>query len=301
MNYAMNYPAVTLLILLSLPSFAQEGVAARFPNDRDIATHPSVLFSADFESADALKLWDERRGPVAVTSDRPNSGKQSLAIPMTRGKDDGGHLIKWFMPGADRIFVRFYVRFSPDYRYPHHFVHLMANQQKNKWSAFGKAGKKPDGTYYTTGMETWFGWGKNPPPGEMHFYSYFIDMKPDPKMDRYWGNSFFPPGPDAGKAAGPNRVIPKLDTWQCWEMMLQANTAPDKADGKQAMWIDGKLVGEFPNIRWRTDMDLKVNALWLLHYGYDPGDPTKQYWGDSQTVWFDDIVVATEYVGPIKR
>ena len=36
-------------------------------------------------------------------------------------------------------------------------------------------------------------------------------------------------------------------------------------------------------------------------YTYDPGDPTKQYWGDSQTVWFDDIVVATEYIGPLKR
>jgi len=27
--------------------------------------------------------------------------------------------------------------------------------------------------------------------------------------------------------------------------MIQANTAPDKADGKQAMWVDGKLIGEF--------------------------------------------------------
>ena len=48
-------------------------------------------------------------------------------------------------------------------------------------------------------------------------------------------------------------------------------------------------------------MDLKVNCLWLEHYGYDEGDPTKQYWKDSQSVWFDDVVVARRYIGPMKR
>jgi len=71
--------------------------------------------------------------------------------------------------------------------------------------------------------------------------------------------------------------------------MIQANTAPDKADGKQAMWID------------RSDLDLKVNCLWLEHYGYDEGDPTKRYWKDRQSVWFDDVVVARRYIGPMKR
>ena len=111
----------------------------------------------------------------------------------------------------------------------------------------------------------------------------------------------FPPGPDNGISAGENRVIPPLGAWQCWEFMIQANTAPDVADGKQAMWVDGKLIGEYGGIRWRSDMDLKVNALWLEHYGYDAGDPTKSYWGLQQTVWFDDVVVAKSYIGPIKR
>ena len=65
--------------------------------------------------------------------------------------------------------------------------------------------------------------------------------------------------------------------------------------------VDGRLAGEFTGIRWRKDMDLKVNSLWLLHYGYDPGDPTKKYWKEMQTVWFDDIVVATRYIGPMAR
>lgn len=217
---------------------------------------------------------------------------------MQSGRNTGGHAIKWFMPGADTVYVRFYVKFSEDYQYNHHFVWLLANQAANKWSAFGKAGLNPDGTYYSTGMEPNFAWGRNPPPGEVNMYSYFLDMARDEKDGMYWGNAFFP-GPERGVAAGEARVIPPLGVWQCWEFMLQANSAPGVADGRQAMWVDGKLVGDFPGIRWRDNMELKVNALWLEHYGYDAGDPTKAYWRDQQTVWFDNVVVARSYIGPI--
>ena len=80
--------------------------------------------------------------------------------------------------------------------------------------------------------------------------------------------------------------------------MIEANSAPDKADGRQAMWLDGKPAGEFAGILWRNDMDLKVNCLWLEHDGYDEGDPSKQFWKERQSVWFDDVVVATRYIGP---
>jgi predicted amidohydrolase len=272
------------------------GLAEKYPGDIGIASDPDVLFADNFESGD-MKKWDQEKRTVP-TQDKPNSGSWCVEMPMERGKNHGADAIKWFMPGADAVFARFYVKFSPDYQYNHHFVWLGANQRTNKWSAFGKAGLKPDGTYYSTGMEPWFAWGKNPPPGEVNLYTYYLDMEMDKKMNKYWGNGFFPPGPGKGEAAGPHRVIPSLDQWQCWEFMIQANTAPDKADGKQAMWVDGKLIGEFTGIRWRDDMDLKVNCLWLEHYGYDEGDPTKQYWKDRQSVWFDDVVVARRYIGP---
>ena len=278
----------------------REGLAAKHPGDVGIANDPDVFFTDNFESGD-MKKWDQKRGRVVMIEEKPNSGRWCVQMPMERGKNQGGDAIKWFMPGNDTVYARFYVKFSPDYQYNHHFVWLGANQRTNKWSAFGKAGLKPNGTYYSTGMEPWFAWGKNPSPGEVNLYTYYLDMEPDRKMNKYWGNGFFPPGPGKGSAAGKDRVIPALNQWQCWEFMIQANTAPDKADGKQALWVDGKLIGEFTGIRWRNDMDLKVNCLWLEHYGYDEGDPTKQYWKESQSVWFDDVVVARRYIGPIKR
>ena len=277
-----------------------EGLATKYRNDEHIAADPDVLFADNFESGD-MKKWDQQRGRVVMTEEKPNSGRWCVQMPMERGKNHGGDAIKWFMPGADTVHARLYVKFSPDYQYNHHFVWLGANQRTNKWSAFGKAGLKPNGTYYSTGMEPWFAWGKNPSPGELNLYTYYLDMEPDRKMDKYWGNAFFPPGPGKGAAASTNRVIPKLDQWQCWEFMIQANSAADKADGKQAMWLDGNLVGEFTGIRWRNDLDLKVNCFWLEHFGYDEGDPTKKFWKESQSVWFDDVVVARRYIGPIRK
>jgi hypothetical protein len=275
-------------------------LASAYPGDREIARDPDVFFADDFESGD-LKKWDEARGTAEIVSEAPHEGRHCVAMPMVRGKNQGGDAKKWFMPGADSVFARCYVKFSPDYRYCHHFIWLSANLRTNKWSSFGKAGLKPNGTYFSTGMEPWFAWGKNPPPGELGFYSYFLDMQPDPNMPgKYWGNSFFPPGPERGKAAGPERVLPKLGEWQCWEFMMQAST-PGKSDGRQAMWLDGKLIGDFSGIHWRDDGDLKINCFWLEHYGMDSGDPTKESWPAQQTVWFDDVVIARRYIGPMTK
>lgn len=298
MKWMASFKALVAVVALSIQNEA--GLAEKYPQDEGIADDPDVLFADNFETGD-MKHWDEKRGGVVLMQDGAHSGNWCVQMLMIRGQNEGGDAIKWFMPGADRVYARVYVKFSPDYTYPHHFITLLANQRTNRWSAFGKAGRKPNGSYYSTGMESWFAWGKNPPPGELHLYTYYLDMEPDRKMDKYWGNSFFPPGPDKGVAAGANRVLPRLNEWQCWEFMIQANSAPDKPDGKQAMWLDGKLVGEYSGIRWREDLDLKVNCFWLQHYGFDSSDPTKQFWKEQQAVWFDDVVIARQYIGPMKR
>jgi hypothetical protein len=58
------------------------------------------------------------------------------------------------------------------------------------------------------------------------------------------------------------------------------------------------LAGHFTGIRWRNSNDIKINCFWLEHYGYDSSDPTRNNAKDKQTVWFDDVVIAKEYVGP---
>ncbi|MCW3097248.1 MAG: hypothetical protein JWL77_2866 [Chthonomonadaceae bacterium] len=128
-----------LVLILALPALADvpneggrdrlpegSGLAAKDPGDHGIEKDATVLFHEDFE-ADGLGAWGEKKGPVVLTAKAPHSGKQCVEISMHRGQDTGGHLIKWFTPGADTVYVRFYVKFSKDYQYDHHFVTLLAN------------------------------------------------------------------------------------------------------------------------------------------------------------------------------
>ena len=126
----------------------------------------------------------------------------------------------------------------------------------------------------------------------------------------YWGNNLSP--------ARPAPVA--LDRWQCVEVMLKSNSAPDRRDGELALWLDGKLqmrvgpgalrgpwTGEgfalseqggepFEGFRWRTSNELKINFLWLLYNVTNPNPASP-----VSHVWYDDIVVSTQYVGPISR
>jgi len=50
----------------------------------------------------------------------------------------------------------------------------------------------------------------------------------------------------------------------------------------------------FEGFRWRKDEKLKINFLWMLLY------ITKAPEGYVSKVWFDDIVAAKRYIGPIE-
>ena len=132
---------------------------------------------------------------------------------------------------------------------------------------------------------------------------------------KYWGNSL---------TAAQTALVPR-DRWQCVELMVQCNSTPEKSDGELALWLDGAPImhiapgvrrtrwtgmgfslvekdGEpFEGFRWRTKSELNINFLWLLHYVTE--NPARQNKvarpNPVNRVWFDDIVVSTEYIGPI--
>ena len=55
----------------------------------------------------------------------------------------------------------------------------------------------------------------------------------------------------------------------------------------------GKLTGDFPNLRFREVAHLKPNRI-----GFGLYTANKKVARDV-TMWFDDVVVATEYIGPM--
>jgi len=117
--------------------------------------------------------------------------------------------------------------------------------------------------------------------------------------------------------------------------MLKLNSSPETQDGEMALWIDGEQIVHFApetpegvwvadrflndpdhpdskpfeGFRWRYDMDVMINVLRLQHYISDSSFNQSEAYANEHpdylinleqaTVWFDDIVMATEYIGPI--
>lgn len=266
------------------------GLAAHFKADSGISANKAVIFADDFESGELGARWDEQSSAgkkslsFALPGDR-GCGTRCLRVEARLGENQGGGLTKWFEP-ADPVFVRFYVRFDEGCDYVHHFVTLRANKGLrggDKWSGFGGAGLRPSGDErFSTALEPWGNWGKWPAPGKWNFYSYWHQMQVSPD-GKYWGNSFLPQ---------PQADIPK-GRWICAEFMLKHNT-PGQPDGEQAFWIDGRLLGHWRDINWRKTDVLKANALTLESYVTDR-------WTSNPTniVYFDNLVIAREYIGPV--
>ncbi len=309
----------------------QSGIAARYPGDIGIGKDGAVLFVEDFEEADLagiLARWTDvsnKDGKVLSLSDdvpEASLGKASLQMTATKGHDTGGYLWKLLKPGVDRMYARFYVKFAEDHPYVHHLVKIGAWRDSPPWPQ-GEAGHRHDGARsFQTGVETGSNWGRSQPPGNWFLYTYWQGMRSwqGPKGTSFYGNAFAPAEPEPAPRG----------KWQCVEFMVKANTSPETHDGEQAFWIDGRLVGRwapgtpvgrwvkdrflvgdgepFEGFQWRTADEVKINTFWLLYYMASVFKDTNQmtpkvdvgpYNRDVGRIWFDHVVLATEYIGPI--
>ncbi len=268
-----------------------KGLAAEFHSDLGIEKHVKVVFSEDFEKPGFEKRWRDVRNKgkavlkiVSSNEVQAPMGQHSLQVTSDLKRNTGGGLTTWF-DSADRVFIRFYVKFHKEGDYIHHFCTLRANKAlhgSDAWSGFGGAGLKPEGDErFSTALEPWGDWGRNTPPGKWNFYSYWHEMKPS-RDGKYWGNAF----------RSDDQALIEKNQWICAEFMLKHNT-PGQPDGEQAWWIDGKLIGHWKGINWRKSADLMANAFTLETYITDRW--TKQ---PFNRVWFDNVVIAHEYIGP---
>jgi hypothetical protein len=318
----------TLCAVDTLPSGS--GLAANHPSDVGMERDPHVVQVEQFEQSDIATLatqWETVGAPesMSFSPDVPagSSGRQSLL--MDRRAGSGGSLYRRLKNtdasfGYDRVFVRYYVKFAEDCGEIHHLgTCLGGNLPATPWPSV-KAGVRPDGAKtFWSGIEpfgrawTW------------DFYTYWCEMRGSPPRGQTWGNVFI---------RDPRLVVDK-GRWICVEQMIHMNDVED-SNGEQALWLDGKLVahlgkgfprgrwtfdkfepgrggggvrwndalgdrehfevpdgGEpFDGYRWRTVPELNINYVWLYIY-------TQKVAGHRIRVWFDDVVVATDYIGPL--
>jgi len=267
------------------PESTTTGIAMLYPGDEGIERDPRVLFVEDFETGTPEQIgarWGQisRKENADLTGDihADSPGNKSI-----RFKDNA--YLYTHTKGVDTFYARFYVKFHEKTGYNHHFVHIVADRTPTPWPKGGAGETPPGDAKFSTGIEPTGRWGKFPPPGVWNFYTYWHEMKTK------WGSVY---------NGEQDPIVP--GRWYCVEAMLKANSTPEKADGEQAFWVDGKLFGRFTGFRWRTTDKLKINSFWLLYYNTDqPARHNKDPRPETRVmeVWFDDIVIATEYIGPV--
>jgi hypothetical protein len=313
-------------------TYSKEGLASQYPGDIGIERDPAVVFVENFEheTVDALcERWDTAsdQAGMSFSDDIPAGSRGRKSLIMERLKGSGAQLYRrlknqaggW---GYDRIFARYYVKFDPDCGEIHHFGPCVGgNLPATRWPSV-KAGQPTDGAKsFWSGIEPF---GRS---WVWDYYTYWCDMRGSPPRGQTWGNSFI---------RDRNLKVEK-GRWICIEQMIQMNDVGD-TNGEQALWIDGELVshlgrgfprgmwtydkfapgrsgggirwdhargaaerftvaegGEpFEGFRWRTVPELNVNYVWLYIYTEKPA-------GHRIKVWYDDVVVATSYIGPIRK
>jgi len=277
------------------------GIASRYPGDRGIETDPAVIFHDDFESGDLRKKWDNcfQLNEIRIAEEPANvhGGKRALefTVPKRQAELSNG-VIKDFASGQDVVFLRYYSKFEKG------FDQIGSSHNGGILSAMAPGmpvstpGIRADGrNKFVVSLENWRGDAATPSPGGLNVYVYHPEQRSE------YGDHYFPSGtvsPDTSRPGdfGPHFVarpdiVPQLDRWYCFELMVKANTA-GRRDGRIAFWLDGKLVADFPDLRLRDVDSLKINSATLcLHIRNNTIRENKK--------WYDDVVVATGYVGPV--
>ena len=216
-----------------------------------------TIFYDGFESG-SLSLWQDGVNPAKhqVISDASTAHAGSKYLQITYpANDDGGWLTRFFMPGYDSLYVRYYVRFTPTWTGGTKLLLLRGSRTDNQWSSFGVAGKCPTGTdFFATNVVT----EATGDPGPAMFYTYFPTMAREPDGVTCWGR-FVGQGttsyPDSSNTMSRG-------VWHLVEFWVKLN-APGSTDAVQRMWIDGVLKGEWTGLSFRTSSILQLNSLTL--------------------------------------
>ena len=276
------------------------GIAARYPSDTGIASDPAVIFADDFESysgaSGLTSRWTDayHTANIRLATEAANvfSGGKSLefTVPQTSG-EVSNTVAKVLNPGQDGLFLRYYARFDAGFN-----VSGSSHNGSTISAQYCCPGVRADGqNKFLVSYEAWRDSTATANPGRLNAYIYHPDQRD------IWGDHFFPTGTVLPFSSvpfdfGPEfvsrpDVIPVLGRWYCYEFMVRANS-PGQRNGRIAFWLDGQLIADFPNLRFRDTTALKIDRFTLdLHVFRNNLAVARK--------WYDNVVAATSYIGPM--
>lgn len=274
------------------PEAPTEGIAAAYPGDAGLAGHPSVLLVSDFESdtwADAWTSVSDQPAPTRVGSEEANGfttlSGSALRVRVAAGSNYGASLVYKYMDETgnepEEAYMRYYLRIGDDWN-PTDGGKLPGFS--GTYGVAGWGGRPVDGTDGWSARGTYRTVVPDGNPLARHSaignYVYHADM-----AGQYGDVDLWLQG-----CAG---LLDK-NRWYSVETYVKLNT-PGQNDGVLRGWVDGRLAYERTDWRWRDVNTLRIEQVWMNFYHGGTATPPSDL-----HVYIDNVVVATEYIGPME-
>jgi hypothetical protein len=270
------------------------GLSSAYLDDKGIESDSRVLFATGFESENWQEEWstfNPKSTAKLVRQDGANGFSalqgQSLEVVLTPSQNlaldiryDFAEIEKH---EPEELYFRYYLRFGQN------------------WNPTRDGGKLPGfGGTYNQG-----GWGLRKATGENGWsirgaffqyplnytpirgfagigsYAYHMDVSNAPSENWGWG-------------LGPGGLL-KKNQWYSIEQYVKLNTI-GKKDGVFKAWIDGHLVAEKSDLRFRDTPEVKIENVWLNVYHGGVSKPPRE-----MSLYIDNVVIAKDYIGPMAK
>lgn len=298
---------ILLLLALATSSYAQ-GIASRYPGDKNIGLDPAVILADDFESyntpSNAVGKWSSisNVGNMRIATETGNyfAGFKSLEMQLpvsTAEKVDS--LWKHLSTKQKVLYVRAYIKFDSGFD-------VETSSHNGLRISGGKTltGVKPpaNGTgFFITSLQNN---ATSQPligefqPGYHQIYAYWPKQR-DNYGDHWFSDGWVRPGGAGLWLLSPSKYpnfqpMPKHQPirgqWYCYELMTKLNTI-GKNDGEVAWWIDGQLDGHITNLFFRSINSLLIDTMALRFHALHSERLNKK--------WYDNVVIAKSYIGPM--
>ena len=283
------------------------GIAKDYLNDEGITNNPFVIYADNFESYNTVSgltasgRWNEayhtQNIRLATEPENYYHGTKALEFKVPQTNNEVSNtVIKYIDPTQEIIFIRFYAKFNNEFNVSGS-SHNGSTISSSYWDGPGGGPGIPADGYnkFLVSGEAWRDGNEPENPGSINAYVYH------PEQRDIWGDHFFPtgrvlpfdylPGDFGPYFISRPEVVPDLNHWYAYEIMVKANT-PGERDGRIAFWLDGELIADWLNIRLRDTTDLKIDRVGVdLHIKNNTMSVAKK--------WYDNVVIATSYIGPM--
>ena len=278
----------------TLDTVLETGLAEKYPLDRDIARDPAVLFASGFDGLWWSKGWTSnsfRSDAKAVDEDVPNAFEpligRALKVTIRRGHHLGLDLSYRFAAEGheepEEIYVRYYMRFGDNWnpsadggklpglagRYGKAGWGMRQSDGYNGWSMRSEFAPRAAGNKATCGMTA------------VGSYAYHAEIEDSSGAYLDWSD-------------GPSALLDN-NRWYAVEQRVKLNTLGQR-DGVFTAWIDGRKVIDRRSIVYRHTPRLRIEEVWfnVYHGGSTPA-------AQDLVLYFDNVVVARRYIGPLRR